>query len=155
MEPIRHRIGIGLASALGFAFLVFTHATFSSLSKDLDDADELLGRCTVELDGARHDLRLAQRERDFAIARASAAAKLVSKTSGESTDRAFRLLRAHDTIAALRDETEKLKQSIAALKAVAIETGSVETRVEPVRKRVKRKRKPAPKPKPVHPWVWW
>jgi len=60
-------------------------------------------------------------------------------------------------VRALREETEKLKQSIAALKAVAIETGSVETRVEPVRKRVKRKKKPAAirQRAKVHEWWPW
>lgn len=118
-----------IGSIVGFVaftgFVIYANAALTRLSSDLDGAETGLQKCTVEVDGLAEKLRRAVADRDFAIRRADDAQRLMRSAAAEATDLSFKRLREQDTSKALRAETDRLKASIAELRAAAIETGSI------------------------------
>ena len=155
MASGRNAAGIALGFAVFFGIAAVANVSVMGLVQDLDDADEIIGQCRAEVADLGRQVRRAVAARDLARSRERDAYRLMKVSHAQATQEAFARMRSDDSTAALRIETEKLKQSIAALKAIAIETGSVDTRVEPKRNRVKRKKKPAAKRQRAKVHEWW
>lgn len=117
-------LSTGWSVALGFTALfslaVFANATFKDLDAEIERQDDLLATCVLDLNTTSRKLSAAVRERDFAIAKFTEAAELVSKTAGESTDKSFQILRHKDMIAALSAEVAQLKASRLKLEAIVL-----------------------------------
>lgn len=151
-------IGLVLTFAVFAAFVIYANWALADLSADLDAADVANAQCKTDVADLGKKLRRAMSERDFAIRRADDAERLMRSAHVKSTDEAFRRLRAQDSVNALRNETAKLRASIAALKAAAIETGSI-GKVKPERPaaapRKPKKRTSAKKVEGPHEWFLW
>jgi hypothetical protein len=107
------------------AFVVYANVTLTSLNDGLDVTEKERDACRDEKAQAERKLRHASTDRNLALARAEDAERLMRSSTTQATSEAFARLRAEDARKALTTETERLRASIAELKAAAIETGSI------------------------------
>ncbi|WP_139247703.1 hypothetical protein [Hyphomicrobium sp. CS1GBMeth3] len=156
-EVLRVVGAIGAVAALGLSaaiLLAVGTSTIERLSEDLDAADDKLETCRADLAGAQHRIRYVEQVKAGLLRRAEAAEELVRRYSADVLKQHSARAREAASAKALSVETAKLRASIVALKAAAIETGSIGkiSPEKPARKRLKR-RKPAVKSDP-HEWLW-
>ena len=155
-------VTFGLMVASFGAFVIYANLSLMDLSESLDAADEANAQCRSSVADLGKKLRQAVSDRDFAIARADDAERLMREAAARSTDEAFKRLRAQDATDALRIETAKLRESIAALKAAAILSIGTVKAEKPATVRPRARKRPAtarPKAKArteaPHDWFNW
>lgn len=150
-------LGYGLLCVVPCGFLVFAQRTFTDMDRELEHAYTLIEQCVLDTIKTEEQLQEEVRLRrwsDSALAAVRADLTMTKESLNAQLEHHYLGRRsAESSVRALREETEKLRQSIAALKAAAIETASIGKPAKPKRKRAKLKRKPSA-PKPAHRW-WW
>jgi hypothetical protein len=122
---IKGIIGAVVAFAAFACVVGYANLSLMRLNHDLDLTEGERDNCIDEKTEAERNLRHALRDRDLALMRAEDAERLMRSSTAQTAQEAFARLRAEDARKALATETARLKASIAALKAAAIETGSI------------------------------
>lgn len=149
-------IGMGITSAAFAAFVIYANVALVNLFDDLDAADAANAKCETSVVDLGRKLRRAVSERDFAVRRADDAERMMWAAAAKSTDEAFKRLQAQDSAKAMQTERDRLRASLAGLRAAAIETGSI-GKVEPEKPATvpqkRRKRQAVRKAEDPHDWL--
>lgn len=151
-------LGTFLTLGLGAAVLLAAGTiTVEQLSEDLDAADDKIRQCKTDLAHARARVRYVEQVQADLTRRTEAAEEIAKRNGIQAADQYTARTREAASAKALMAETERLRASIAALKAAAIETGSIGKvpPQKPARKRPKRRTAiPRAHVRDPHDWFW-
>lgn len=159
MELARYQKAILTAAGLALIWLaVYLYSVFQHLNEDYDKSDTMLAQCVLVLDETAQKLKQESQQRILAQGYAERAMKTVSRLVGERSESVMAEMRANDAVEQLKVELARLKDSHAALLAIAQEPKPVEVfrggAKNPVKRKVKRKR-PTVKVQRAYVHQWW